>query len=135
MAMCFAGAWLLLDRALTRDALLAALFLAAAGTISAGLAFGVGAKLRHLAWTARFSAAWVLLSAGTLGFTAVFMMVHTVLGHHDLSEVPVRMVFAIMVISTAAALHNFLTLAGLAILPFALPVIVAFAALVARDSR
>jgi hypothetical protein len=45
------------------------------------------------------------------------------------------MAFAIMTISTAAALHNFLTMAGLAILPFALPVIVAFAALIARDSR
>ena len=63
------------------------------------------------------------------------MMLNTVVRAHDLTEVPIETAFAIITISTAAALHNFLTLAGLAILPFALPVIVAFAVLIARDSR
>ena len=135
MGLCLAGAWRLVDRPLTGGTLLASLFLAAAATISAGVALAIAARLRRLPWSARFAAAFVPLAGGTLGLTAFFMMMHMVTAGHDLTEVPVRVLVAIMVINTAAALHHFLSLAGLAMLPFALPVIVAFAALVARDAR
>ena len=134
-ALCFTVAWLFLGRALTRDTLTATLFLGAAAAVSACLALAAAAFLPRRGWSARFAAAFVLLAAGTLGFTSFILMLHTVARAHDLTELPIRMAFAIMTISTAAALHNFLTLAGLAILPFAMPLIVAFAALIARDSR
>jgi hypothetical protein len=135
MGLSLTVAWLLLGRALTKDTLTATLFLVAAGAIAAGLALAAARLLRGRASSARFAAAFVLLAGGTVGLTSVFMMLHTVLRAHDLIEVPIGTAFAITTISTAAALHNFLTLAGLSILPFALPVIAAFAVLIARISR
>lgn len=135
MAICLILAWLILGRALTRDTVTATVFLATAATVSAGFALAATGWLRTRGWSARFAAALVLLAAGTLGFTSLLMMLHTVVRAHDLTDVPVAVAVAVAAISTVAALHNFLTLAGLAILPLALPVILAFAVLLARDPR
>ena len=135
MGLCFNAAWLLLDRALTGDTLIATLYLAAAGTISAGMALAVVAFLHRCPWTSRFAAAFVILVAGTGALTAFFIMTQTVTAAHDLTEMPLRVALVVMGLSTATALYNFLTMAGLAILPFALPLIVAFASLIASDAR
>lgn len=135
MGLCFNAAWLLLDRALTGDTLIATFYLTAAGTISAGLALTLVARLHRRPWTSRFAAAFVILAAGTGALTAFFIMTQTVTASHDLTEMPVRVALLVMSLSTATALYNFLTMAGLAVLPFALPLIVAFAYLIAHDAR
>ena len=70
MGLSLTVAWLLLGRAVTKDTLTAALFLAAAGAISAGLAVVAAALLQRRALSGRFAAASVLLAAGTLGLTS-----------------------------------------------------------------
>ena len=135
MMMAFAATWLLLDRAITGKVLLAMAFLALAAFIAALAAETVVALLGRRPSTARFAAAILILIVGTVGLMSALLMAQSVLASYDLAVVPAAMALQILMISGAAALYNFLTLAGLVILPFSLPIIVVFAWLIARAPR
>ena len=135
MTGAMAAAWLLLGRAVTAPVGLAMAFLAVAA-LAAALAAQISvAVLHNQPWTSRFAAATLILVVGTVGTTSALLMAQTVLASYDFTDVPAGMVVRILMVSGAAALYNFLTMAGLVILPFSLPLIAAFAWVIARRRR
>jgi hypothetical protein len=131
----FLAGWLLLDRAITGRTLTAFLCIAVAGAISAALAVIAAHMLRRRPWSARFAAVLIVLTAGTVGLAATFIAAPMAWGFHDLTALPIRVVLLVLAIQTVSALYGFLAIAGLLMLPLALPLTAAFALFIARPSR
>jgi hypothetical protein len=63
------------------------------------------------------------------------MALQVVLTYHRLSEIPIKIAILILGISGAGALYNVLAIAAPLILPLGLPLVLVFAALLARGPR
>jgi hypothetical protein len=127
--------WVSLGRAVTDRTLAACAYLAVAGAIAAGVAMIAAHLLRRRPWSARFAAALVVLTAGTVGLAASFIGAQLAWGFHDLTELPVHIVLLILAIQAASALYGFLAIAGHIILPLGVPLTAAFALFIARPTR
>lgn len=135
MALCFAAGWLFLGRAFTGRTLTACFYVAVASTLAAAAALVAARILARRHWSARFAAAVILLVVGVGGLTPIFMAMQMAWAFHDLSELPLHIFVLVLALMGAAALYNFLAIAGLLILPLGLPAIALFAVLIARTTR
>ena len=135
IALSYALGWLFLERAFTPRTLTATLYFAVAGTLSAAAGL-IGAQLlAKRRGSVRIAAVLICLVAGTAGFAALFLTLETVLTHHRLSELPIRMSVIILGVSGVGTLYNVLSVAAPLILPLGAPVIALFAVLIARVPR
>jgi hypothetical protein len=135
MASSFAAGVLLLDRAFTGRTLAAAVHIGIAAAIAAALALLAVHLLRPRRWPARFAISIVLLSAGTCALASLTMGVGTAWTRHTLTDLALADAARVVLINVAAALYTFLTVAAPLILPAGVPLVVLFAALVARTPR
>jgi hypothetical protein len=135
MASSFGAGWLLFDRAFTGRSLAAAVHIGIAAAIAAALTLQAFYLLRPRRWPTRFAMGIVLLSAGTCAVASLTMGVWTAWARHPLTELPLADAALVVLINVAAALYTLLTVAAPVILPAGLPLIVLFAALLARMPR
>jgi hypothetical protein len=135
MGLGYIAGWMALDRAVTDRTLAAAATIAGAAALCALLALAASYVLRRRPWSARFAASLVLLLGGTVGFASVAAGTHLAWAQHALLELPLHITVLILAIQIAAALYGFLALAAPLVLPFALPLVAAFAVLIARHPR
>jgi hypothetical protein len=135
MALSFGAGWVLLDRSFTGRTLAAAVHIGIAAAIAAALALLASHLLRPRRWPARFAMGIVLLSAGTCAVAALTMGVETAWTRHTLTELAPVDAARVVAINVAAALYTLLTVAAPVILPAGVPLVVLFAALVARTPR
>jgi hypothetical protein len=135
MASSFGAGWILLDRAFTGRTLAAAVHIGIAAAIAAALALQAFYLLRPRRWPTRFAMGIVLLSAGTGAIASLTMGVATAWARHPLAELGLADAALISLINVAAALYMVLTVAAPVLLPAGLPLVVLFAALLARTPR
>ncbi len=91
--------------------------------------------LRRRPWTARLAATLVILFAGTVGVATAAMAAQLILRHHHLSEIPLKIAFLVVALSTAGELYTVLSAAAPLTLPLGLPAVAVFAVLIARPPR
>jgi hypothetical protein len=135
MALSFGAGWLLLDRAWTARTLAAAVHIGAAAALAAALALLAMLVLQPRLWSTRFAICIVLLSAGTCAVASLTMGFETAWTRHDLTELAFLDAARVVVINVAAALYSLLSVAAPVSLPAGAPLLILFAALVARASR
>jgi hypothetical protein len=135
MALSFGAGWVLLGRAFTGRTLAAAIHIGIAAAVAAALALLALHLLRPRRWAIRFALAIVLLWAGTCAVAALTMGVETAWTRHTLTELALADALRVVAINVAAALYTLLTVAAPLMLPAGVPLVVLFAALVARTPR
>jgi hypothetical protein len=135
MALSFGAGWVLLGRAFTGRTLAAAIHVGIAAAVAAALALLALHLLRPRRWPTRFAMGIALLSAGTCAVAALTMGVETAWTRHTLTELALADALRVVAINVAAALYTLLTVAAPLILPAGVPLVVLFAALVARTPR
>jgi hypothetical protein len=135
MGLGYIAGWTALERAVTDRTLAAAATIGGAATLSAALALIAAHLLRQRPWSARFAASLILLLGGTVGFASVAAGTHLAWTQHTLLELPLHITALILAIQIAATLYGVLALAAPLVLPFALPLVAAFAVLIARSPR
>jgi hypothetical protein len=135
MGLGYVAGWMALERAVTDRTLAAAATIGGAAALSAALALIAAHLLRRRPWSARFAATLILLLGGTVGFASVAAGTHLAWSQHSLLELPLHITALILAIQIAATLYGFLALAAPLVLPLALPLIAAFAVLIARHPR
>jgi hypothetical protein len=135
MALAFAAGWIGLGRDFSARTLSAALTIAVAAALAAVLALIAARLLARKPWSARFAAALILLVAGSGGLASLFIGVETAWATHPMAELPLHIVLLILLIVSTGALYGFLAIAAPLILPLGLPLIAAFAVLMARRPR
>ena len=135
MALAFAAGWIGLGRDFSARTLSAALTIAVAAALAAALALTAARLLAQKPWSARFAAALILLVAGSGGLASLFIGIETAWATHPLTELPLHIALLILLIISTGALYGFLALAAPLILPLGLPLIAAFAALIAHRPR
>ena len=96
---------------------------------------GTTSLMRSRPWSARFAAAIVLLTCGTVGLTSLALGFRTALTSHALAELPAIVAIRIVILSSLGSLYSFLAMTGFLLLPPAIPLIGIFAALAARSRR
>jgi len=134
MATAFLITWLALDRAVTRATLVGAAHIAAAAVLAAAVAQTAGRLLHRRPWGARFAAALLLTMAGTPAIIAVLIGVPTALEAHPIAGLSPKDAFYVMANFTVSALYSFLTIPARLLVPLGLPLTVACAALIVRDT-
>lgn len=130
MATALALPWLSLGRAVTPRLAVAVLLF---GFCAAAAALAASALVRWMPrspYSARFAAAVVTLLLGTAGLMCAVMTVETA-SEHLFEGLSAKTLGLILAYTGAASLYNFLAVAGWVLLPLGLPVIVAFAGLLA----
>jgi hypothetical protein len=131
MAASFVTGWLALERPLTPSTAKAACFIAMAAALAAGGALPAVAWLRRRPWSARFAAAFAILTVGTVAGASLLIAVERIFVSHPLGEAPLEIVLLVLAIVGAGSLYAFLSIAAYLMLPLGLPIIVATALLVA----
>ena len=131
MAVAFAAAWLATGRTVTEEAVAASLVIAVASAVSCGAAFLAGHLLRRRPWSARFSAALVMLITGTAALSSGAVGAHLAWTTHPLLELSPKLVLIILVLSSVGALYGFLTIPAYLLLPLGVPLMIATAAWIA----
>jgi hypothetical protein len=135
MALAFAAGWIGLGRDFSARTLSAALSIAVAAALAAALALIAARLLARKPWSARFAAALILLVAGSGGLASLFIGIETAWATHPMAELPLHIVLLILLIVSTGALYGFLAIAAPLILPLGLPLIAAFAVLMAHRPR
>jgi hypothetical protein len=135
MAMAFAAGWIGLGRDFTARAFSAALTIAVAAALAALLALIAARLLAQKPWSARYAAALILLVAGSGGLASLFIGMEMAWATHPMTELPLHIAFLVLLIISTGALYGFLAIAAPLILPLGLPLIAAFAALIAHRPR
>ena len=135
MALSFAAGWLVLARTVTAHTATALLAIGVAGALAAGAALVAARMLRRRPWSARFAAAFLVLTVGTCGLASFFIAARIAWLSHPLPDLPLHIVLVILAITGIGALYGFLAIAGFLILPLGLPLIVLFATILARTPR
>jgi hypothetical protein len=120
---------------MTPRALTATAFIFTAGTISAAACLAFLHLLRRSPWSARYAAALLCLLGGTGGLTSVFMAFQIGLHSYAIREVRLPLAFFLAGLVGAGAIYEFLSIAGVLMLPLALPLAFALAGLLARRPR
>ena len=130
----FAAAWLGLERAWTGKTTLALALVAGSGTLTGLAAAALGRRLTRRSFALRFAAAFVCLAAGVFALASLGLFLHAAWTTPMPEDSLVHLAFFLLTLAAGAA-YSFSGLGAQLVLLPGLPLILLFAALLARRPR